>query len=211
MKKMLLVVALLCASTLGVKAQSVADDITQLLLDMQKLSQLKQILSDMYTGYTVVYQGYENIKSISQGTFSLHKTFLDGLLAVSSAVSGYSKVADIINKEAQLVEEYQRSNKYLQGSGQFTSAELGYFLTVYNNLIQNSLKNVSELLMVVTAGELRMSDGERLATVDRIDGNISGQLSFLKRFDNLAAVQAAQRQQSVNDQSILKALYGLGP
>ena len=98
-------VAFIGMSAVGVRAQSVADDITQLLLDVEKLSQLKQILTDMYTAYTVVHNGYEDIKNISQGTFSLHKAFLDGLLAVSPVVSNYAKVPDIINKELLLVQE----------------------------------------------------------------------------------------------------------
>jgi hypothetical protein len=65
--------------------------------------------------------------------------------------------------------------------------------------------------MVITAGALRMSDAERLAAIDRIDANISGQLDALRKFDNQAAVQAAQRKQVVNDQATLRALYGLRP
>ena len=211
MKKAVFVTGLLLLVVTGGYAQSVSDDITQLLLDVEKLSQLKQILSDMYTAYTVIHQGYEDIKNISEGTFSLHKAFLDGLLAVSPAVSSYVKVADIVNKEALLVQEYQAANQYFRGSGRFSSAELDYFSTVYANLVQGSLKNVNELVMVITAGELRMSDAERLSAIDRIDGNISGQLDFLRKFDNEAAVQAAQRQQAVNDQATMRALYGLGP
>jgi len=211
MRRMVLVGALLMMAVSGVMAQSVADDITQLLLDVQKLSQLKQILSEMYSAYTVVHQGYQDIKNLSQGTFSLHKAFLDGLLAVSPAVSSYAKVGDIINKEALLVQEYKAANRYLQGTGQFTDGELVYFGNVYADLVQGSVKNVNELMMVITTAELRMSDAERLAAIDRIDANISGQLDALRKFDNQAAVQAAQRNQAVNDQATLRALYGLGP
>jgi hypothetical protein len=90
----------------GVMAQSVSDDIQQLLLDVEKLSQLKQILTEMYQEYTMLYNGYEKIKGLSQGTFSLHKVYLDGLLLVSPSVSSYWKVADIVLKEANLVRDY---------------------------------------------------------------------------------------------------------
>lgn len=206
-----MVLAFSLLSVTGARAQSVADDITQLLLDVQKLAQLKQILSDMYTAYTVVHNGYEDIKNISQGTFSLHKAFLDGLLAVSPVVRSYAKVGDIISKEALLVQEYQSANKYFRGTGQFSAGELDYFSSVYGSLVQGSLKNVNELVMVITAGELRMSDAERLSAIDRIDGNIGGQLDYLRRFDNQAALLAAERQQAVNDQATLRGLYGLGP
>src|ERR1700722_5327394 len=91
----------------GVMGQSVSDDIQQLLLDVQKLSKLKQILTEMYQEYTMLYNGYEKIKGLSQGTFALHKVYLDGLLLVSPAVGNYWKVADVVLKEANLVRDYQ--------------------------------------------------------------------------------------------------------
>ena len=204
-----LIMAALPAS--GLMAQSVGDDIKQLLMDVQKLSQLKQILSEMYQAYTIVNKGYEDIKSLSKGTFSLHKAFLDGLLAVSPAVASYGKVADIVNKEARLVQEYQSANSYLKASGRFTSQELDYFSTKYANLFNGSLKNVNELIMVVTADQLRMSDAERLSAIDRIDRDITGQLSYLQSFDNGAAMQASQRAKDARDVGTVRSLYGIRP
>ena len=37
----------------------------QLLFDVQKLSQLKQMLADLKKGYEIVYKGYSTIKNIS--------------------------------------------------------------------------------------------------------------------------------------------------
>ena len=206
----LMVVMVLLSGT-GLMAQSVADDTEQLLLDVQKLAQLKQILSQMYKAYTILQSGYEDIKGLSQGTFSLHKTFLDGLLAVSPAVSSYVKVVDILNKEAAMVTEYQSANAYLQRTGQFNSAELGMFLTMYNNLIQGSLNDVSELIMVLTAGTLRMSDAQRMAAIDRIDRDITGQWGFMRSFDNNAALQAAQRANAGANIGTVGGLYGVTP
>ena len=67
----------------NVRAQSVSQLLTQLSLDIQKLSELKTILNDMYKSYTVLDKGYTDIKNIAQGNFSLHKAYLDGLMAVS--------------------------------------------------------------------------------------------------------------------------------
>ena len=192
-------------------AQSVADDTEQLILDVQKLTQLKQILQEMYQAYTIIHSGYETIKSISEGTFDLHKAFLDGLLLVNPDVANYYKVVDIVNKEVALVSETKSANQYLRSSGVFTSAELGTFLTTYNNLVQGSLNAVSELTMVITAGSLRMSDAERLEAIDRIDAGVTGQLSFLRQFDNGAALQALQRAKAQGDIGTIQGLYGIGP
>lgn len=75
----------------------------QLLLNWEKLTQLKKILNDMYKGYEIVSQGYNTIKNLSQGNFNLHKIFLDGLMQVSPAVKKYKRVADIIACQGMIV------------------------------------------------------------------------------------------------------------
>lgn len=194
-----------------VRAQSVADDIQQLLLDVQKLAQMKQILSAMYSEYTMLQQGYEQIKGLSQGTFSLHKAFLDGLLLVSPAVSSYPKVTDIISKEASLIGSYNAASGYFRGSGVFTSQELDGFSTNYGSLLQRGQKDLDELTMVMTDGELRMSDAERLAAIDRIDADMTRQLTLLHSFNNMAALQAAQRARAAGEVGTVRGLYGITP
>lgn len=191
-------------------AQSVSDDITQLLLDVQKLTELKQILSDMYKGYTIVHQGYEDIKGLSQGTFSLHKVFLDGLLAVSPAVANYAKVADIISKEAAVVQQYKTARQYFGGTGRFNAAELDYFDGVYSRLLAGSVKNLTELVMVVTGGQMRMSDAERLSAIDRIDRDMTDRLGGLNDFDNDALIEDMRRAQVQGDIGTVRGLYGIG-
>jgi hypothetical protein len=195
----------------GMMAQSVSDDIQQLLLDVEKLSQLKQILTEMYQEYTMLYNGYEKIKGLSEGTFSLHKVYLDGLLLVSPSVSNYWKVADIVLKEANLVRDYQAASAYFRGSGLFSSQELDGIAVFYSTVVEQAEKDIAELTMVITGGTLRMSDGERLSAIDRIDGDVTGQLSLLHGYNNSAALQAAQRAQAAGDIGAVRGMYGIGP
>jgi hypothetical protein len=195
----------------GLMAQSVADVIEQLVLDVEKLTQLKQILSQMYQEYTMLQQDYERIKGLSQGTFSLHKTFLDGLLVVSPAVRYYGKVGGVISKEASLLREYQAALGYFQNSKLFTPAELDGFSMNYGTFLQRGQRDIDELTMVTTDGELRMSDAERLAAVDRIDADITRQLNQSHSFNNSVAIAAAQRASARSEIGTLRGLYGIGP
>src|ERR1700759_4695457 len=78
-------------------AQTIADDLQQLALDIQKLAGLKSVLNQMYQGYELVTKGYNAVKDISQGNYTLHEAFLDGLLIASPTVRKYVRVQDIIN------------------------------------------------------------------------------------------------------------------
>jgi len=67
---LLVSLGLAAATPISSRAQSVADVIRQLVLDYQKLASLKNIVSQMYTGYTVLSKGYGAVKDVAQGNFS---------------------------------------------------------------------------------------------------------------------------------------------
>jgi hypothetical protein len=197
-----------CLLPLSSRAQSIAQCLEQLALDYQKLSGLKQILSQMYTGYGILTKGYNSVKDVSQGNFTLHQAFLDGLLLVSPTVRKYPRISDIINDQASLLKEYGVAWSSFRQDKHFTPDELGYMLDVYNNLVSRSLKNLSDLAMIITGGQMRMSDAERLAAIDRIYGASRGQLDFLRSFNDHNYRLALQRADAADDRAALKTLYG---
>jgi hypothetical protein len=208
MRRVVMVIVILLAVG-QVGAQSLAQDIQELALDYQKLATMKQTLTRMYNSYPELRQGFEQIKSIAQGNFNLHKAFLDALLVVSPIVRDYPKVVRIIDNEAALVKAYQTGSTVLGGAG-FSPATLGYFNGLYGNLLTGSLRNLDELAMVLTDGELRMSDAERLSTIDRIDRDMTSQLSVLRGFNARAGILAGQMGVESNDINMMRGLYGIG-
>ncbi len=205
MKKIFII--LFCLLSIFVSAQS--DAAKQLEMDIQKLAALKANLNEMYKGYNVLAQGYENIKNINVSNFNLHKNFLDGLLLVSPVVKQYKKVSDIISAQQQLVSEYTTASKTLRSSGYMNADELNYMGTVYNNLFKTSLKDLDALTTVLTDGSVRMSDAERLQVIDKIHGGMMDKLNFLKQFDQSNTLLAVQRAKEHNDIATLQSLYGI--
>jgi len=193
----------------GGRAQSVVQVSEQLALDVEKLAELKSILHDMYTAYTIIDKGYTDVKNIVAGNFDLHKAFLDALLAVSPAVQDYSRVERVISAESQILAEYKAASKQLTGSGRFSIGELDYMNGVYANLLNRSAGEVSELVMLLTANELRMSDAERLAGIDRVYGDISSQLRLLRMFNSGLAVQAGLRAREAGDIGEIRGIYDI--
>jgi len=193
----------------GSKAQSA--EAQQLLLDWQKLSQFKSILKDMYKGYEIVSNGYETIKNISQGNFSLHQVFLDGLLLVSPAVANYKRIPDIINDQLSIVQEYKRAFAMYKQDKHFLPDEIIYLGSVYNNLFNQSINSLNELIMVITGNKMRMSDAERITSIDRIYGEMEDKLTFLRYFNNHTTLLAVQRAKEQNDVNTMQNIYGIKP
>jgi hypothetical protein len=189
------------------RAAAQVEEAKQLILDIEKLVQLKQILSDLKKAYDILSGGYNMIIDISKGNFNLHKDFLDGLLAVSPAVQQYKRIAAIIQLQAQLVKEYKNALSKFRGKNWFTPTELDYISGVYDRLAVNSLDNLDDLLNVITANKLRMSDDERLKEIDRIFIDVQGKLVFLRHFNNSASLLGIQRSREQNDVDVMRRLY----
>ena len=205
--KKLAVLILLFGICLRGECQS--DEAKQLLLNVEKLAQFKQILSDLKKGYDILSKGYNTIKDISQGNFDLHKVFLDGLMEVSPAVKKYKKVADIIRMQIQLVKEYKSAFNRFKNNTHFDIKEVDYIGKVSNNLFDASLKNLDALVTVITANQLRMTDDERLNSIDKIYDEMQDKLVFLRHFNNSTSILAVQRKREKNDVDVMRKLYDL--
>ncbi len=194
-------------SCVNVTAQSA--EAQQLILNVEKLAQLKKILSNMKKGYEIVSTGYNTIKDVSKGNFNLHDAFLSALLQVSPAVRKYKRIADIITCQTQIVKEYKAAFRRFNSSNLFNPSELNYMSNIYSNLFNKSLQNLNELTIVITAGKLRMSDDERIAAIDRVYTEITDKLVFLRSFNNETNVLAVQRGREMVDTKLSEKLNGL--
>ena len=105
-------------------------------MDIEKLTQFKAILSDMKTGYTLLTQGYNQVKDISEGNFNLHSAFLNSLMMVSPEVRKYGRIADIIEDQASIVSEYKMTLKEANASGHFNVQEMVYMNGVFSSIAQ---------------------------------------------------------------------------
>ncbi len=184
-----------------------AEEAAQLLLNVTKLSQLKQILTDLEKGYTTLRTGYSQIENLASGNFSLHEAFLNQLLQVSPTVKNYHKVAEIISYQIKLVRDYKRAFSGFKASGQFTANEISYLSQVYGNLFEKSLQQLDELTLVLTAGKLRMSDEERLEAIDRIHLDIQDKLIFLTAFNQETQVLAISLSRAKQELDGIRNLY----
>lgn len=212
MRKILL--ALMLALTLPARFNGACGqtaEVTQLILNIEKLNQLRKILQELKDGYQILVKGYDKIRDLSRGNFKLHEAFLDGLLEVSPAVKNYKRVADIVRFQLLLVNEYQTAFGRLSSTDYFNQNELNYLSGVYSRLINQSLNNLEALTMVLTSKKLRMSDDERLSAIDDIYEDMQQKLLFLRHFNATASVLALQRGKQANDVEMIEKLYDVQP
>jgi len=198
-------------SIMPLHSKAQGQELQQLLLNMEKLTQLKSILSDMKKGYQIYQVGYGTISGLSKGNFNLHDTYLSSLLRVSPAVKGYARIAEIIGQQTSLVREYKTAANRFRESGHFSAAELNYFGKVYGKLVRESLIQLEELANVTFGGKLRMSDAERIEAIDRIYETSSGHLAFLRHFNRQGSLLSLRRERETKDVQGIQKVYGIHP
>lgn len=206
-----LIIVLLLTLTAPARAYAQTQEVTQLILNLEKLRELRKILKELKKGYDILFEGYTRIRDISRGNFKLHQAFLDGLLQVSPAVKNYGRIKDIVQIQLTIVKECGQAREQLSASGAFSAKELDYLSKVYSELAGGSLENLDALLDVVTAKKLRASDDERLSRIDAIYEELSEQLVFLRHLNSNNSVLAAQRKQDKASLETVKKIYDVTP
>ena len=189
-------------------ASAQSAEVQQLLLNVEKLAQLKQTLQDMKNGYQTLSQGYNKVRDISKGNYGLHEVFLDGLLMVNPELRKYRRVGDIVSYQIRLIKDYKTAFNQFKASENFSQVELNYMSKVYNGLFDRSIQDLNELTMVLTATKLKMSDDERLEAIDRLYFEMQEKCSFLNGFNRQNASLDKQRSEVKIGARSLKALYG---
>ena len=203
-----IILFLFCVSP-TISSYGQAYEAEQLLLNWEKLQTLEQMLDNMYTGYKIIDQGYTKIKNIAEGNYSLHQLFIDGLLAVNPSVRNYKRIPFIIQYQQALIQEYKRAYERFQNDPHFSPEEIQYLYNVYSFLFKASVKNLDDLIMIITATKMRMSDEERMQSIDRIFFDMENKLRFLRTFNSSTQMLAIQRARETNDLQSVRSLYGL--
>lgn len=209
MKKILMITLLAMAAPQGAMAQT--QEVTQLVLNLEKLRQLRKTLQELKKGYDILFEGYTKIRDISRGNFELHQAFLDGLLKVSPAVKNYGRIRDIVQMQLAIVRECQQGRSRLSASGLYSPAELDYLTQVYHQLTSGSLQSLDALLDVVTDKKLRASDDQRLSAIDAIYEQVSEKLIFLRHLNSNNSVLAAQRKDEAASIKTSQMIYDVQP
>lgn len=209
MKRIFFILLLLSAAPNYSHAQT--QEVTQLILNLEKLRELRKILQELKKGYEILFEGYTKIRDIARGNFKLHEAFLDALLQASPGVKGYGRIKDIVELQLALLTESKQSLNLLNSSGQFSADELAYLTKIYDELIAGSIKNLDVLTDVLTAKKLRASDDERLSMIDALYEDMSGKLVFLRHFNSNNSLLAAQRKDEAASIGTVKEVYGITP
>jgi hypothetical protein len=140
---------------------------------------------------------------------NLFKTYYDELWQVRDVIAYYQRVKDIVNKQVQIVNEYKDAYQLFSKDTHFSSAELTHIYNVYMGILDQSLKNVEELTLVVNSLTTQMADAKRLEIIHAVSGDVDKNLSDLRTFTRQNQVLSLQRAKDESELEYLKQIYGI--
>lgn len=140
---------------------------------------------------------------------NLYSEYYEELWKIKSAIAYYKRIKDLSQRQVDIVDEYKWAWNLFKQDKHFTADELDYMQKVYAGILDESVKNVDQILLVVNSFKTQMSDAQRLeiisAAADRMDINYSD----LKQFNTQNSWLSIQRAKSLDEAAKLKEIYGI--
>lgn len=139
----------------------------------------------------------------------LYSKYFDELRKVKNVISSYQAVREIISKQVKLVQEYSKAFNLSKQDQNFTNEELNYMQRVYTGILNESLKNIDQIQLVINAFTTQMTDAKRLEIIHAAGDNIEQNITDLRQFNQQNIKVSLQRSKERNDIDVVKKLYGI--
>lgn len=139
----------------------------------------------------------------------LYDDYFQELRKVKAALAYYNRVKDIIERQVQMVNEYKGAWALFQQDKNFTADELDYMYNIYSGMMDESLKSIDQLFLVVNAFTTQMTDAARMEIINTTAAEMEKGFMDLKEFNNQNKLISLQRASARGEIEYIKKLYGL--
>jgi hypothetical protein len=139
----------------------------------------------------------------------LYSKYYTDLWKVKSAITYYQRIKDITTKQVFLVEQYRKAWTLAQQDKNFTAQELAYISSVYSGILNESVKNLDQILLVVNSFKTQMTDAKRLELINQAAERIEVNYSDLKEINTQNMLISIQRSKGTKQIQDVQKLYGI--
>ncbi|MDR7371049.1 conjugal transfer protein TraI [Flavobacterium aquidurense] len=139
----------------------------------------------------------------------LYKRYYEELQKVKSIITYYQRIKEITSKQTRLIEEYERAWNLFKQDSHFSASELDYMETVYTGILDESVKNIDQIFLVLESFTTQMSDLRRLEIINGAADQIDANYDDLTQFNKQNVLLSLQRAKTENDVNKVKQFYGI--
>jgi hypothetical protein len=106
------------------------------------------------------------------------------------------------------VNEYKSAWALFKQDDNFTSDELTYMGNVYTGMLNESIKNLDQVFLVINAFATQMTDAKRIEIINKAASQVEQNLADLRQFNDQNKMLSFQRAAEKGDIDVVKKLYG---
>ncbi|MBS1605451.1 MAG: TraG family conjugative transposon ATPase [Bacteroidetes bacterium] len=139
----------------------------------------------------------------------LYSNYYQSLWQVKSVLSSYSKVAELVRRQAGLVQEYNQAQAAIRQDPHFSPAEITYIQNRYTAVLDESIRNTQQLSLVIKNFMTQMDDAARLRTIDETALRIDHNDDQLRQITRQTAILSLQRSKEDTEIHAIQQLYGI--
>lgn len=151
----------------------------------------------------------DEISDWTQKQKELYKGYYQELSKVKSVITYYQRIKEITSKQTKLVQEYERAWNLLRQDLHFKEDEIRYMERVYNAILEESVKNLDQIFLILESFTTEMSDLKRLEIINNASDEIDSNYDDLKLFNQQNIMLSLQRAKTESEVNQTKQFYGI--
>lgn len=223
MKKLCLALVIFCTGIVPLKRVSAQDPISLIIKEgIKKVIKAVDLKIQRLQTKTIWLQNAQKVienamSKLKLGEITgwverqrlLYSDYFQELQKVKQVLTYYHKVKDITELQLALVKEYKRNIGGIRQDMHFSSDEINYIAQVYTGIIDESLRNLDGLYLVIHSFTVQMPDEKRMEIIDAVKDAIQRNYDDLRRFSLQNVRLSLARAKDISDVMVIKNLYGL--
>ena len=198
--------SLLLLQSLGSSAQTFAEwwkqGSTQKKYLLQQIATLQVYIGYAWKGYGIAKDGLHTIAGFTNGEFGLHKDYFGSLTAVNAAVRNNPQVDEVIACQHRVIVAL---NTWKPDG--WSVEEWHYLQMVRAGMLADCSRDMDELTKLLQAGDLQMTDEERLKQLAKLWRAMQDKSVFAQTFTAQLIVFQRQRSKENKDVNQIQKLY----
>jgi hypothetical protein len=139
----------------------------------------------------------------------LYQGYYEELTKVKSIITYYQRIKDITKKQTKLVEEYERAWNLFKQDSHFKQSEIQYMERVYSGILEESVKNIDQIFLILDSFSTQMSDLKRLEIINKAADQIDTNYDDLTLFNQQNVMLSLQRAKTEAEVNQVKQFYGI--
>ena len=138
-----------------------------------------------------------------------YKKYFDELWKIRNTLQTYQRIRQITERQIFLVQEYKRTWELINQDKHFTRMEVDYKYRTYTGIIDDSIFNLEQLMLVINSFKSQMSDAKRLEIINKAGDGIDQNYADLKKFNNQNIQLSLNRAKGEHEIEAVRRLYGI--